>query len=85
MAGLASFYAKAVLTWPIGVTRRAIGAIKRSGLARHGKIPGDSQIRAKLHTVEYAPFHPMLADLVTEPAQCGGWAGACELRPAYVM
>jgi hypothetical protein len=36
------------------------------------KIPGDSQIRAKLDAVEPAMFHPMFADLVAELEQCGG-------------
>jgi hypothetical protein len=36
------------------------------------KIPGDSQIRAKLDAIEPALFHPMFADLVAEPDQCGG-------------
>jgi hypothetical protein len=35
------------------------------------EIPGDSQIRAKLDTVEPAMFHPMFADLVAELDQCG--------------
>ena len=30
------------------------------------KLPGDSQIRAKLDAVEPAMFHPMFADLVAE-------------------
>ncbi len=30
------------------------------------KIPGDSQIRAKLDTIEPALFHPMFADIVAE-------------------
>jgi hypothetical protein len=37
-----------------------------------GKIPGDSQIRAKLDAVEPAMFHPMFADIVAELAPCGG-------------
>jgi hypothetical protein len=36
------------------------------------KIPGDSQIRAKLDAIEPAMFHPMFADLVAELVQCGG-------------
>ena len=36
------------------------------------KIPGDSQIRAKLDAAEPALFHPMFADLVAELDQCGG-------------
>ena len=36
------------------------------------KIPGDSQIRAKLDAIEPAMFHPMFADLVAELDQCGG-------------
>jgi hypothetical protein len=36
------------------------------------KIPGDSQIRAKLDAVEPAVFHPMFADIVAELEQCGG-------------
>jgi hypothetical protein len=36
------------------------------------KIPGDSQIRAKLDAIEPALFHPMFADLVAELDQCGG-------------
>jgi hypothetical protein len=37
-----------------------------------GKIPGDSQIRAKLDAIEPALFHPMFAGLVAELDQCGG-------------
>jgi hypothetical protein len=36
------------------------------------KIPGDSQIRAKLDAIEPAMFHPMFADIVAELDQCGG-------------
>ena len=36
------------------------------------KIPGDSQIRAKLDAVEPASFHPMFADIVAELEQSGG-------------
>lgn len=36
------------------------------------KIPGDSQIRAKLDVVGPALFHPMFADIVAELDQCGG-------------
>jgi len=36
------------------------------------KIPGDSQIRAKLDAIEPALFHPMFADLLAELDQCGG-------------
>jgi hypothetical protein len=36
-----------------------------------GKIPGDSQIRAKLEAIEPAMFHPMFADIVAELDQCG--------------
>ena len=36
------------------------------------KIPGDSQIRAKLDAVEPAMFHPMFADFVAELDQFGG-------------
>jgi hypothetical protein len=36
------------------------------------KIPGDSQIRAKLDAIEPEMFHPMFADLVAELDQCGG-------------
>ena len=36
------------------------------------KIPGDSQIRAKLDAIEPAMFHPMFADLVAELGRCGG-------------
>jgi hypothetical protein len=36
------------------------------------KIPGDSQIRAKLDAVEPAMFHPMFADILAELEQSGG-------------
>jgi len=36
------------------------------------KIPGDSQIRAKLDAVEPDRFHRMFADIVAELDQCGG-------------
>ena len=36
------------------------------------KIPGDSQIRAKLDAVEPVMFHPMFADIVAELEQSGG-------------
>jgi hypothetical protein len=36
------------------------------------KIPGDSQIRAKLDAVDPVMFHPMFADVVAELNQCGG-------------
>jgi len=36
------------------------------------KVPGDSQIRAKLDAVEPQMFHSMFADLVAELDQCGG-------------
>lgn len=36
------------------------------------KIPGDSQIRAKLDLVEPSLFHPMFADILAELEQSGG-------------
>jgi hypothetical protein len=36
------------------------------------KIPGDSQIRAKLDAIDPALFHPMFADVVAELDRCGG-------------
>jgi hypothetical protein len=36
------------------------------------KIPGDSQIRAKLDAVKPALFHPMFSDIVAELEQSGG-------------
>ena len=36
------------------------------------KIPGDSQIRAKLDPVEPSVFHPMFADILAELEQSGG-------------
>lgn len=36
------------------------------------KIPGDSQIRAKLDPIEPDRFHPMFADILVELDQCGG-------------
>ena len=36
------------------------------------KIPRDSQIRAKPDPIEPVTFHPMFADIVVEPEQCGG-------------
>jgi hypothetical protein len=36
------------------------------------KIPGDSQIRAKLDPVEPSLFHPMFADILAELEQSGG-------------
>ncbi len=36
------------------------------------KIPGDSQIRAKLDPIEPDRFHPMFADILAELDQCGG-------------
>jgi hypothetical protein len=36
------------------------------------KIPGDSQIRAKLDAVESAMFHRMFADIMAELEQSGG-------------
>jgi hypothetical protein len=38
------------------------------------KIPGDSQIRAKLDPVDPAVFHPMFGDILAELEQCGGLA-----------
>jgi hypothetical protein len=36
------------------------------------KIPGDSQIRAKLDAIEPALFHPMFSDILAELVQSGG-------------
>ena len=36
------------------------------------KIPGDSQVRAKLDPVDPAVFHPMFGDILVELEQCGG-------------
>ena len=36
------------------------------------KIPGDSQVRAKLDPVDPAVFHPMFGDILAELEQCGG-------------
>jgi hypothetical protein len=41
-------------------------------LFRMQKIPGDSQIRAKLDAVDPALFHPMFADILAELEQSGG-------------
>ena len=38
------------------------------------KIPGDSQIRAKLDPVDPAVFHPMFGDILAELEPCGGLA-----------
>ena len=64
---------KARRFWPIS-------AIWRTGQGRSNcqtffgmrKIPGDSQIRAKLDAIEPKMFLPMFADLVAELDQCGG-------------
>lgn len=36
------------------------------------KIPGDSQIRAKLDAIDPIMFHPMFDDILAELTQCGG-------------
>ena len=36
------------------------------------KIPGESQVRAKLDPIDPALFYPMFADIVAELKQCGG-------------
>jgi hypothetical protein len=48
-----------------------------------GKIPGDSQIRAKLDAVDPAMFHPVFADMwpnwisVAVWTPCAAWTGIC--------